>query len=310
MGTTRHSSADWVAMTATIHAKPREEIFFRDTIHADLDPRNFEIRESRDSDANPQSTPIILAGDVTGSMGRIAEILIRKGIGTTFEEILERAKTGHMVSDPHVLVMGIGDALSDRAPIQATEFEADGTVLAKQLANIYLEGNGGSNNTESYDFAWYFAANRTSTDCFEKRNRKGYLFTIGDEEAPRGLTREEIQKFTGDGVQRDFTAQELLDAAEQYYHVFHIIIAQGNYARRSLNTVKASWAAMLGQRTILLEDYNNLAEVVVSTIQVNEGMDPNSVAGTWSGDTSLVVSKAVGSLTKFVKHDDTGLVRL
>ncbi|HUH85811.1 MAG TPA: hypothetical protein VLX85_14465, partial [Stellaceae bacterium] len=54
----------------------------------------------------------------------------------------------------------------------------------------------------------------------------------------------------------------------------------------------------LGERAIPLADHTMLAEVIVSVIQANEGVDAKTVAGTWSGDTALVVAKAVRSLTK------------
>ena len=33
---------------------------------------------------------------------------------------------------------------------------------------------------------------KTSIDCFEKRGKKGYLFTIGDEQLPPTLTKAQI----------------------------------------------------------------------------------------------------------------------
>jgi hypothetical protein len=42
-----------------------------------------------------------------------------------------------------------------------------------------------------------------------------------------------------------------------------------------------------------LKDYRRLAEVVVSAIEVNEGRDRDTVANSWSGDTSVVVAHAL-----------------
>ena len=71
--------------------------------------------------------------DVTGSMGMIADALARKGLGTMVEEILARKP----VSDPHIMCMGIGDVLYDRAPLQVTQFEAD-IRIAEQLEKLWL----------------------------------------------------------------------------------------------------------------------------------------------------------------------------
>jgi hypothetical protein len=240
---------------------------------------------------------MIIGADVTGSMGLIAESLVRKGIGTAFEEILARAQNpvGRMVTDPHLLVMGLGDAACDKGPVQATQFEAD-IRIAEQLQRIWLEGHGGGNDHESYDLAWYFAAMRTSIDCFEKRGRKGYLFTVGDEQAPHQLTKTAILRFLGDEVPADLTSQQLLAMAERTYHVFHIVVEEGSYARGHLPAVARSWQDMLGERVLMLSDHTKLAEVIVSAIQVNEGSSLVDTVSTWSGDTSLVVRKAIGGL--------------
>ena len=85
------------------------------------------------------------------------------------------------------MAMAIGDAECDRAPLQVTQFEAD-IRLADQLRELWIEGGGGGNRGESYHLPWAFAAMRTSTDCFERRGRKGYLFTIGDEPILPGIS--------------------------------------------------------------------------------------------------------------------------
>jgi hypothetical protein len=299
MGTARWEASDWARYTTARTTKTRTEIFRSDRVPRDLDPAKFSgRRESRDSVANPNSNAIIIGADVTGSMGLIAESLVRKGIGTTFEEILRRAADpdGRMLPDPHLLVMGIGDVGWDRGPVQATQFEAD-IRIAEQLERIWLEGGGGANDHESYDIAWYFAALRTAIDCFERRGRKGYLFTVGDERPPLGLSRAAIKRFLGDDVQSDLTSAQLLAMAERTYHVFHIIVEEGNYARTNLASVRRAWKRMLGERALMLSDHTKLAEVIVSAIQVTEGASLADTARTWSGDTALVVVNALGSLT-------------
>ncbi|PUV02683.1 hypothetical protein DCD95_19995, partial [Acinetobacter baumannii] len=52
-----------------------------------------------------------------------------------------------------------------------------------------------------------------------------------------------------------------------------------------------------------LSNYKNLAEVVVSAIQVNEGTDIADVTKRWSGSTSIVVDRAIN---KLVKGSDSG----
>jgi len=292
MGTSRWDASDWAGYSKTTSTKTTREIFRSCGMDEDLNPMGIN-RESRDSDLNPESTAVIVACDVTGSMGMLADTLIREGLGTLFGEILDRKP----VSDPHVMAMAIGDAtMYDTAPLQVSQFEADLTI-AKQLEKVYIEGGGGGNNFESYDLPMYFAAYHTSIDCFEKRGKKGYLFTLGDEKAPPCTTRASVEKFIGDdGLQDDIPMKDVIAAAEKMYNVYHIIVAEGYYASNHLEEVKHSWREVIGQNAIVLTDYTKLAEVIVSVMQVNEGHDADEVVDSWSGDTSMVVKAAVSDL--------------
>lgn len=303
MGTTRWSPTDWGTYATTASTKSRDEIFASRKLAAELDPKGAGIRESRDSEANPNSNAIIVALDVTGSMGVIADVMARQGLGTLMEEIVKRKP----VTDPHVMMMGVGDAWCDRAPLQTTQFETD-IRIAEQLEKIWLEHGGGGNRFESYNLPWYFAAMHTSIDCFEKRNKKGYLFTVGDEEPPEVLLADHVRSVLGTDIERDLTTRELLTMAERSYEVFHVVVEEGHHARFHMDAVMTKWTELLGQRVLRLSDHRKLAEVVVSAIEVNEGRDTNSVAKSWSGDTSLVVSRAVGSLAP--RNDKGGIVRL
>lgn len=293
MGSARWDPDDWKTYSTTTKSKPTASIFKSSGMKDNLNPFSVGVRESRDSTLNPVSNAIIVGLDVTGSMGMIADSLAREGLGIMVEEILARKP----VSDPHIMAMGIGDAYHDTAPLQVTQFEADITI-AKQLEEIWLEKGGGNNSFESYNLPWYFAAMHTSIDCFEKRNKKGYLFTVGDEQAPAKILKEQVQKIFGDDVQADYSTEQLLTMVSRMYHVFHIVVEEGSHARHYMDKVMSSWTPLLGQRVLKLSDHKKLAEVVVSAIQVNEGNDTADVVSSWSGSTSVVVARAVGALSK------------
>ena len=99
--------------TASTVGKTTDEIYGSRAMHDDLNPKGVKVRESRDSDKNPESNPIIIGLDVTGSMGILADTIARKGLGVLFESILDKKP----VTDPHMMFMGIGDANYDRAPM-------------------------------------------------------------------------------------------------------------------------------------------------------------------------------------------------
>lgn len=305
MGTARWDPSDWKRYAGSTRGRSTADIFAAH-LSRGLDPRGVTLRESRDSSANPQSNAIVVALDVTGSMGILADELARRGLGTLVEEILDRKP----VTDPHVMLMGVGDAWCDQAPLQVTELEAD-IRIAAQLKELWLEKGGGGNNFESYNLPWWFAAQHTSIDCLEKRGRKGYLFTVGDEEPPPALLASHVRKFIGDAPRQDLSSRDLLTMVGRMYHVFHVVVEEGSYASRELPRVMQGWTELLGQRVLRLADHTRLAEVIVSAIEVNEGRDPDAVAGSWSGATSGVVRRAVGALVP-VKGagGSSGLVRL
>jgi hypothetical protein len=309
MGAARWSSDSWSSYSSTTSTKPASAIFTKHSLHEDLDPTKFTVRESRDSDLNPLSTAIMVGVDVTGSMGRLSDYFVKTGLGILFEEILDRKP----VTDPHLMVLAIGDVVYDSAPIQASQFEADITI-AQHLEKIYVEQGGGGNSFESYDMPYYIAANKTSIDCFEKRGKKGYLFTIGDEPPPEKTTKEHITKFTGDTPQGDIYFKDLIEQTQKMYNCYHIIVAErGTYAGNigfALDRVKTKWVDLLGQNVIVLTDSTKLSEVIVSIMEINEGADIDTVTSSWSGDTSLVVRSAVSGLSKSETSTDTGIIRL
>lgn len=288
--------------TSDLKDKPIHHTFKSSSLKDHLNPKGVGMRESRDSVDNPNSTAIIVCLDVTGSMGQIAHKMAVEGLGTMFSEVLSRKP----ISDPHMMFMAVGDVKCDNSPLQVSQFEADNRIF-EQLKDIHVEGGGGGNHSESYTAPWYFAALHTSIDCFEKRGKKGYLFTLGDEECPAKLMASEIQQFIGDNPERDFTAEELLAMVEKQYHVFHIIIEEGDHARFHLDRVQNSWRSILGQRVINLSDYTKLPEVIVSTLQIIEGEAKDDVVKSWDGSTSLVVAKATKDLVS--ASEAKGVVR-
>jgi hypothetical protein len=265
MGSGRFDHTAYRSYTSSTAGMSREERFGSRETKKELNPLGVKIRESRDSTDNPLSNAIIVALDVTGSMGMLAEVIARQGLGVLFQRLLDDKP----VTDPHLMFMGVGDANFDKAPLQVSQFEADNRIV-EQLAGLYLEGGGGGNNSESYHLPWYFAAQHTSIDCFEKRGKRGYLFTVGDEETPEPLRVSQVKGVIGDTLERDMTAAELLALAQRTYNVFHIIIEEGNYARGRLDATRKSWKTLMGQNALSLKDHTKLGEGIVSIIEMNE----------------------------------------
>lgn len=286
MGNARWDKQDWEVQAATVRTKTTAEIFTNNAIVNELDPLNIKFRESVDSDNNPLSTPIIISCDVTGSMGMLADNIVREGLGVVMQGIYDRRP----VTDPHVCIMATGDTFYDRSPLQVTQFEAS-IVLADQLKNIYLERGGGGNEGESYSLAWYFAVNKVVADAQRKRGKKGYLFTIGDEPILPVIPKAHIKRFIGDDVQSDVLTTDLYGQVTASWETFHLIV-------KPVRNAIQSWRDVMGQRAIEVGDPNKLAEVIVSTIQVNEGANLSDVAQSWDSETERLIDNALRDLRK------------
>jgi hypothetical protein len=298
MGNGRWTADDWSGyVEKNVSGKTSSQIFTSNTIDSNFDPNEIDFRESCDSPLNPSSTPVIIACDVTGSMGMISHTLMKTGLNTLATEIYNRKP----VSDPHILVMAVGDAKTDKSPLQVTEFEAD-ICLADQVKSLWIESGGGGNGGESYSLAHLFAATKTKIDSSKKRNQKGFLFTIGDEPIHDGLSVREMKRVLGLNMEADLSAADCVAMAQRNWEIFHIVLSNEGAATYKLDRVLETWHAILPDRTILLEDVSKLAETVISIMQIHQGADSKTVIDSWGSGTSVVVSNALKSVPNLMAN--------
>jgi len=258
-------SADVRCLRATskgYYTKSATEIFTQKQINNAMSPHGVVLRESRDSEEHPNSLAIVLALDVTGSMGSIPHHLVKDGLPTIVDKIIKKG-----IKDPQILFLGVGDHECDRSPLQVSQFESSDELLDKWLTSIYLEGGGGGNEGESYLLAWYFAGHRTSIDCFEKRKQKGFLFTIGDEPCLDSVPQHSIKNIMGKGQYEDFSANSLLEKAREKYDVYHIHVRETSSGSRK--HVMDGWKQLISDNLIIANRHEEIPELIASTIIKN-----------------------------------------
>ncbi len=291
MGCGNWRAEDWKSYSSSrISGRSAREIYTASKMKDEYNPLGVKIRESRDSLDHANSTPVIIGLDVTGSMSRILEVTA-KCLGDMVKEILDRKP----VSDPQIMFSAIGDAMCDRAPLQVTQFESD-IRIASQLTELWFERGGGGNNFESYPLIWYFAANHTSTDAWEKRQKKGFIFTMGDDNFPKVLTKDEIKKFIGDDIEADISVESLYAQVSRKYHVFHLMLEQGGNAGQ---VDKYKFIDLMGENAISVSDYNCISEIIVSLMEAVGGKDKEEIIQSWQSEsTQLAVRNALGGLSK------------
>lgn len=278
---------------------------FSDNMSSDMSPMNLGIRESRDSDAHPESLAVMVFLDETGSMGRIPEAIVKDKLGALMNNIIDNG-----VEHPQILFGAIGDHISDRSPLQVGQFESGTEELDKWLTQIYLEGNGGGQKMESYLLAWLVAGRHTSIDCFEKRNEKGFLITIGDEMSWDSLSADTLKNLLGYPQGEELTDVQLLEEAQRLYNVYHIHINEANY--RNDSDVLGYWKKMLGERFIILDDYNALCETIATLIAIQHGVDMKSITSKFDSKTAGLVTTALATVVKgsIVSANDDGVIEL
>lgn len=266
--------------------KSAQQIFKSRSINNAMDPNGVDIRESRDSEEHPNSLAIVLALDVTGSMGSIPHYLVKKGLPDVMDGIIQKG-----IKDPQLLFLGIGDHECDSSPLQVGQFESSDDLLDKWLTDIWLEGGGGGNDGESYQLAWYFASKHTAIDCFEKRGEKGFLFTVGDEKVLPELSRSAIKGIMGEGQHEAVTSMELIDKASERYHVYHLHIKNGSNGRRQ--DVMDSWKQLMGDRLIIVDDHKDVPRIIEDIVTGNSGQELSvAVADSITTDDAKVESDA------------------
>ncbi len=260
--------------------------------HPTLDPKDLTVRESRDSSEHPNSTPIAVFFDVTGSMGTVPQQM--QGELSKLHGLLQRK--GY-VDDPQIMFGAIGDADTDYVPLQVGQFESDNR-MDEQLRSIFLEGNGGGQMSESYELAAYVMARHTATDAWEKRGKKGYLFVIGDEMGKPKIRARQLRDILGVKAREDVRSEDLWREVEERWEVFLILPRQT--AHYDNPQVDDYWRAMLGERLLRLDDPRAVCDLIALTvglledaIDLDEGLEDLRDVGSTSGGS---VSRALATV--------------
>lgn len=243
-----------------------QEMFKARTIDPALNPKNV-IRECCDSAEHPNTLPVILALDVTGSMGDAA-VEVAKKLNIIMTKLYEK------ISDVEFMVMGIGDLAYDDYPIQASQFESD-IRIAEQLDKIYFEFGGGGNSFESYTAAWYFGSRHTKLDCLN-RGRKGIIITMGDEQLnpylPLKGRRSGLMEAIGDNLQSDVETKDLYDEASQKFNIYHLDVSHG-YRWDKEDEIEKSYKKYLDDihfRKVTMDSIaNEIVDIIINEAENN-----------------------------------------
>lgn len=235
-----------------------------------LNPKGV-IRECVDSPEHPETIPVILALDVSGSMGDTANEVAAE-LGNIMTELYKEVK------DVEFMIAAIDDFVFDKVPLQVSQFESD-IRIAEQLDLVYFEGGGGPNRWESYSSIWAFAGTQTKLDCWN-RGKRGIIITMGDEELNPSIPRKKYEEVTGQkgcytSNDKDIDSKVVYDQVKDKYDIYHINIEHGH--RPSMDR----WNQVLGEDHIFGCPVSSLAQVIAQIIvQHNEDSVPAETTDT------------------------------
>ena len=283
-------------------------------VHDNLDAKRINTKpfgklESRDSAEHPESNAVLVGFDVTGSnieRARDAQKALPK---------LMNLLTNYL-SDPQVAVAANDDFhYVGTSATQISDFESD-IRIDEHIRNIWLVGQGGGNDGESYNLLLYAAARKTVLDCFEKRGKKGYLFLYADEpiysvENHRGdgseikpfVMKKEVKEVFGDVIEKDIPIADIIEEARKLYTVFVI------WPRGGFDHARKQFIELFGEEYVLdLQHPNLICELIGTTIGMCEKeLDHDSAVhdlvatGTSAKEAEELVSVALAKIPKSAK---------
>ncbi len=287
MGFGSYKASDWSKLKQSKkmdQTQSETEIFTRRSMNPKFDPRYIDKREARDSEDHPNSTPIILGLDVTGSMGYLSNQIARESL----HETMMKLYSTNAIEDPAILFAAYGDYI-DEGVLQVTQFESD-IRIAEQLLELWLENGGCGQVTPSY--LWHFAAAHTSLDAYEKHQKKGYLITIGDNADFRD---DEAAKTCFGKLFPDETylrGEDLIKEVSKKFEVMHIAIGSGEDQMESFTRLIPGHVM-----SITVDDIQFLPEIIISAMQIVGGRAPQDTIAQWTELAQPVVRKAVSRLS-------------
>ena len=264
--------------TTTLRAsvKSVQEAYKQTRLHPSLNPKGV-IRECVNNEEHPNTIPVILALDVTGSMGNACKE-VAEALGIIMVDLYKKFK------DIEICIMGIGDLAYDDAPIQISQFESD-IRIAEALDKVWMEHGGGGNTYESYTGAWYMALRHTKLDC-HKQGRKGIIITMGDEALNPYLPQRELEAVTGDSLQDDIETPDLYEEVSKKFDIFHIAVDDKSSSYKyHADSINFTFGDLLKDR-LKISSINNLSQTICDCVS-------ESIQGTSVSSETTVTSEGI-----------------
>ena len=183
---------------------------------------------------------VIVWIDGTGSMGDDTFIIRDKIV------LLEgQLRIKGYLKNPLIMICMVGDAYSDKWPIQVTKPER-GDALIAEIEKTLPEGGGGGQGMESYELMAYYMVKRVKLD---DENARPYLFILGDEGIYPEVDQRHIERHIGDRVEAGIKSETIFRQLCQKFNVFRL--HREYYASHGEDEqIVKQWKGMIGNERV------------------------------------------------------------
>ena len=204
--------------------------------------------------------PLVVATDVTGSMRTLPKLIFEK-LCILYNEVLfflpEELKDSFEIS-----FAAIGDAYSDRYPIQITDF-ATGFEFDQNIKSLHPEGGGGAAYRETYELLAYYYATRCNMPKAMKTIRPMLIF-IGDEGYYSKVSRSHIMDLIGDKPKTDLISEDIFNDLKAKFDVY---ILRVKYSSSGEAEIHEMWKKALGaERVLMLTEPRRVVDTILGII--------------------------------------------
>jgi hypothetical protein len=205
-------------------------------------------------------SPVVYAFDVTGSMGTLPRIIYDK-MPLIAGQI---AECGYL-QNAELSLAAVGDIVSDAAPIQIAEFSII-RKLDDWLERIWLEGNGGGQAKESYEYTAFFYARM----CEMPDAEVPFFIITGDEGYRETLYGSDLTRIFG-GKQENVEAADIFTELKRKFKG-NVILIRRKYAGAEDQAIQEQWERTLGREYVVpLGSDQAIADVTLGVFAIMTG---------------------------------------
>ncbi len=252
------------------------------------------IVKTKDKTIKTESeNPIVVGIDVTGSMSRWpAEIFDR--LPLMYQTLSQYRQ------DVEISFGAIGDAYSDRYPLQANDF-GHGIVLEDHVNALCPEGGGGGQVSETYELFAYFMLEK----CKMSNAQSPFMFIFGDEKFYNEVNPAQVEHYIGDNLENPMASGKVWQKLIEKFNLYFLQKPYGSgHDRRMTAEIKQHWANAIGeQRIVDLPNAERAVDIAIGIVARHWGQYGDFRENLSARQSDEVVRNQVHDAVRDVRED-------